>query len=248
MDDTRHKAGGPELDRDLERIFRQAAHMRALSAVYPGVVHDLKGPLNALVVNLELLRSSISESPDVDRQRRYARVLQEELARLNRAVERLLPAAAPLEDGDGPFPVVELVDEITALVTTTARHQGVSLEVDEAGGGRDLRVAGHRDRVKQAVLCLVLNALEAMPEGGVLRVEIERRDGRVALSITDTGPGVSREARDRMFDPYFSTKERHDGIGLFVARTMVESTNGAIEHTPAPDGGSRFTLTLPLAA
>lgn len=246
MDETRRSSEDPELDRDLGRILRQAAHMRALSAVYHGVVHDLKGPLNALVVNLELLRSSISESPDVERQRRYARVLQEELGRLNEAIERLLPAAAPLADGGGPFELGELVDELTALVSTTARHQGVTLEVGDAGG--NLRIAGHRDRIKQAVLCLILNALEAMPDGGVLGLELERRDGRAAVSVTDTGPGVPRDARDRMFDLYFSTKERHDGIGLFVARSMVESTNGAIEHTPGPDGGSRFTLTLPLAA
>lgn len=222
--------------------------MRTLSAVYHGVVHDLKGPLNALVVNLELLKSSISEAPEVERQQRYTRVLQEELVRLNQAVERLLPAAAPLENGEGPFELGDLVDEIATLVSTTARHQGVALEVDDTGRERTLRIAGHRDRIRQAILCLILNALEAMPDGGVLGLELASRDGRVAVSVTDTGPGVPDDARDRMFDLYFSTKDRHDGIGLFVARSMVESTSGAIEHTPRPDGGSRFTLTLPLAA
>lgn len=237
------------IDRDRREteasVHRQAAHMRALSGLFHGLVHDLKSPINALVVNLELLKASVSETPDLDRQRRYVRILHEELMRLNRAVERLLPAAGPASEEHGRFDLKELVEEVAPLLATTARHQSVKLEI--RAPEERLPLEGHRDRVKQALLALAINALEAMPEGGRMAISLERRRDRALLSVTDSGPGVPESVRDRMFDLYSTTKERHDGIGLYVARSVVESTTGSIEHVPLPEGGSRFTLTLPLA-
>lgn len=229
-----------------ERVLRYASHMRALSGLFHGLVHDLKSPINALVVNLELLKASVSETPDVERQRRYVRILHEELMRLNRAVERLLPAAGPASDERGRFDLKELVDELTPLLSTTARHQNVKLEIHALE--ERFPFEGHRDRIKQAVLALTINALEAMPQGGRLDISLERRGGTAVLAISDSGPGVSAGMRDRMYDLYSTTKDRHEGIGLYVARSVAESTNGSIEHAPLPEGGSRFTLTLPLTA
>lgn len=236
------EGGGQERD----RVLRQAAHMGVLSGLYPGVVHDLKSPLNALVVNLELLKSSISEQPDVVRQGRYVEILHEELMRLNRSIERLLPAAAPASDERGRFDLRSLLDEVVSLVSTSARHQSVNLEVVAANGA--VPVDGHRDRLKQALLCVVSNALEAMPRGGTLGLELEVRADCALLSVADTGVGIPEEAGPRIYDLYFSTKERRDGLGLYVARTVVESTNGSIRHSTLPEGGCRFTFTLPLAA
>lgn len=229
-----------------ESVLRQAAHMRALSGLFHGLVHDLKSPINALVVNLELLKASVSETPDLERQRRYVQILHDELMRLNRSVERLLPAAAPASDERGRFDLKDLVEEVAPLLSTTARHQNVKLEIHAPEERFPLE--GHRDRLKQAFLALTINALEAMPQGGRMDVSLERRQGEAVLAISDSGPGVAENVRDRMYDLYSTTKERHEGIGLYVARSVVESTNGSIEHAPLPEGGSRFTLTLPLVA
>jgi signal transduction histidine kinase len=245
MSDSEPRAGAK--DRDTEdRVLRQASHMRALTGLYQGLVHDLKSPINALVVNLELLKTSVSETPDLERQRRYIQILNDELMRLNQAVERLLPAAGPTSEERGRFDLKDLVAELAPLLSTTARHQSVRLEI-QAPEGR-LLLDAHRDRIKQAFLALSINALEAMPKGGRLEIGLERRQDRAILSVSDSGPGVADSVRDRMFDLYSTTKERHEGIGLYVARSVVESTNGSIEHVPRPEGGSRFTLTLPLAA
>ena len=232
--------------RDPDRVLRLASHMGVLTGLYHGVVHDLKSPLNTLVVNLELLKASIAEQPDVERQRRYVAILHEELMRLNRAVERLLPAAGPVRDERGRFDLRDLLDEAVTLVSTTARHQGIKVAVET--GGAPVPVEGSRDWLRQALLCVIANALEAMPKGGTLDLGLETRGRSAALSITDTGPGVPEETARHMFDLYYSTKERHEGLGLYVARSVVESTNGSIEHAPGPEGGSRFTLVLPLAA
>lgn len=229
-------------------VFRLAAHMHALSGLFHGLVHDLKSPINSLVVNLELLKASLSENPDLERQKRYVRILDEELMRLNGSVERLLPAAGPPREERGRFDLRELVEEVSELLSTTARHQSVKYDLELPPEREMVPIDGYRDHVKQAFLALALNALEAMPQGGGLAIRLSREGGEAVLTVTDTGAGVPEDLRARMYEPYVSTKERHEGIGLYVARSVVESTNGTIRHSAVPAGGSRFTLTLPLAA
>ena len=245
LENPRGSTREPAPEAELERVIRLAAHMQVLSGLFHGVVHDIKSPLNALVVNLELLKVSISETPDLARQRRYVGILHEELMRLNRSVETLLPAAAPPRDEQGRFDLRALVEEAATLVSTTARHHNVKLEV--AAGGGAAEVHGYRDRIKLALLCLIANALEAMPEGGTLTVELDARDGHAVLTVSDTGAGVPEKDEDRIYDLHVSTKEGRLGLGLYVARSVVEFTRGSIRHVARPEGGSRFTVTLPLA-
>lgn len=236
-------------DPDIDPCLLLAAQMRALSHLYHGVVHDLKSPLNALVVNLELLRTSLTpDHPQAEKQRRYARVLQEELQRLNRSIESLLAAAAPPSAERGRFDLGDVLDELVALITPQAKHQGVSLEEGSTRNAPSpLPVEGYRDRVKHALLALAVNALEAMPEGGTLALTAASEGGRVRVSIADTGPGVPAEARERLFERGVSTKEGHEGIGLFVAEKVIASFGGCISHTSSPNTGSRFEVLLPLA-
>lgn len=241
-----HREGDAELE---ARVFRLASHMRALSGLFHGLVHDLKSPINSLVVNLELLKASISESPDVERQQRYVRILDEELVRLNRSVERLLPAAAPPREERGRFDLRDLVERASELLSTTARHQSVKYQLQLPEDGGAVSIDGYRDHVKQAFLAVTVNALEAMPKGGRLEVRLDADGGEAVLTVSDTGEGIPEEVAEHIYEPYVSTKDdRHEGIGLFVARSVVESTNGSIHHESLPDGGSRFTLTLPLAS
>lgn len=239
------KSAGTGSDPDLEGVTRLAAHMQVLSGLYHGVVHDLKSPLNAMVVNLELLKVSLSPTPQVDRQRRYVEILHEELMRLNRSIETLLPAAAPPRDEVSRFDLRALVEEVGALVSTTARHQSVKIAVE--AGGEAAEVHGYRDRIKLALLCLVANGLEAMPKGGRLTLELEVRGDQAVLTVSDTGSGVPDEAGDRIYERHYSTKAGHQGLGLHVARSAVEFTKGSIRHVARGDEGSRFTVTLPLA-
>ncbi len=237
---------GPRIDDRLASSLRLASQMSAMSGLYPGVVHDLRSPLNALVVNLELLKTSLSESPDVERQKRYVRILDEELMRLNGAIDRLLPAAAPPRDERGRFDLGEVVREVEALLAPRARQQRVALEIDVPE--EPLLLEGWRDRVKQALLSITVNGLEAMPEGGTLAISAARTGSGAALSVTDTGPGLPEDLGERAFELYASTKDGHGGLGLFVARQVIESGSGTLSHFPARGRGCRFDLTLPLAA
>jgi len=237
---------GPESDERLVACLRLAAQMGALAGLYPGVVHDLKSPLNALVVNLELLKASISETPDVERQRRYTRILSEEVARLNLTIERLLPAAAPPGDARGRFDLAQVARDVEALLSPRARQQRVALEVAVPEG--PVILDGWRDQARQALLAVALNGLEAMPGGGTLGIAVTANGDRASVAVTDTGPGLAPELGDGAFELYASTKDGHRGLGLFVARAVVKSLSGTLTHSLVRGRGCRFDLTLPLAA
>ncbi|MGD2114077.1 MAG: HAMP domain-containing sensor histidine kinase [Acidobacteriota bacterium] len=249
MSDTEQIRAG---DERFEACLRLASQMHALSGLYQGVVHDLKSPLNTLAVHLELLRSTFDPGgPEAEKQERYARVLHEELMRLNRSIESLLPATAQVRGEPRRFCLRELTGEVAAFIGPQARRQKVTVTTrlgDE--GGPPLMVDAHRDRLKQALLAVAVNGLEAMPEGGELAIELRLRNGagqpRGRVVVTDTGPGVPDGDRDRIYDLYFSTKPGHWGIGLYVAHQVVKSTNGTIELSSTPERGSRFELSFPL--
>lgn len=227
-----------------ETHLRLAAQMRAMTSLYMAVVHDLKAPINAMVVNLELLKESLPDDEMRDRRLRYATILNEELLRLNRALETILAEAAPPSRERAHFDLAPLLDELDGLLSPQAKRQKTVLEVESES---PLTVAGYRDRLKQAILNLALNALEALGEGGRLTLRARRDGSSARLEVIDDGPGIPEEIRDRVFDMHFSTKTRGTGIGLHVTRSVIESHQGTISFQSESGDGTRFNLTIPLA-
>lgn len=234
-------------EKTAEGHRRQAAQMRALAALFPALIHDIKSPLNAMVVNLELLRESLDPSgPQIERQRRYTGILKEELLRLNRTVEALLDEAAKPAVRPDRVDLAALVAEIGKMVAPKARQQKVTLELDTPAG--QLPVQGYRDRLRQAVLQVAVNALQAMPDGGELGLAAAREDDRAVVRVTDTGPGVDAAVAEALFDLGVSTRGEGAGLGLAVARSVIESHGGTITYDSEEGRGARFELTLPLVS
>jgi signal transduction histidine kinase len=241
-------------DRDLllaiETDLRMAAQLRALTRVYRGVAHDLRAPLNAMVLNLELLRRSLDPAapPREDmagKQQRWVGVIEQEIQRLRRALDVLLAQTAPTSEKTEPFDLRGVLEEIEALLFPQARQQYVTLAVrvpDE-----EVTVVGLRDLIKQSALNIAINALEAMPDGGTLGMSLERDAEIARVRISDTGPGIPAELRDRIFDMHFTTKGSGTGIGLYVARSMFEAQGGTVGVVSGEDGGATFELALPLS-
>ena len=136
-----------------------------------------------------------------------------------------------------------MVQEIERLLLPQARLQHVALEAYLPGTA--VRIAGQRDRLKQAILNVAINALEAMSEGGELALRLEANPDQAEVLITDSGPGIPEEVRPRIFDMHFTTKTSGTGIGLYVARSIVEAHGGDISVANAPGRGSEFRLRLP---
>jgi signal transduction histidine kinase len=240
-------------DRDLlqaiETDLRLAAQLRALMRIYRGVAHDLRAPLNAMVLNLELLKRSLDPAapprPELpDKQQRWIVVIEQELQRLRRALDVLLAQTAPSSESAERFDVRDVLEEIHALLYPQARQQGVEIQVEVPESS--VPVVAFRDQVKQAVLNIAINALEAMPEGGRLTLSLEADAGSARIRVSDTGPGIPSDLADRIFDMHFTTKQSGTGIGLYVARSMFEAQGGTVQTVRTGPAGTTFQLTLPL--
>lgn len=235
----------------LETDLLLASQLRGLTRIYRAITHDLRAPLNSMVMNLELLQHSLATAPrpaaaEDGGALQYVGVLREEIERLNRSLEALLAETAPVGAASQEFDVRDVLADLERLLRPQARLQGVTLSAELPAA--PVRIAGQRDRLKQAVLNVVINALEAMPGGGTLALRLETRDGRADLAVSDSGPGIPEALRSHIFDMHFTTKTSGTGIGLYVARSIVEAHGGEIGVESRAGQGSEFHLRLPLVA
>jgi signal transduction histidine kinase len=172
-------------------------------------------------------------------------VLREELDRLSRSLSGILTQTVP---GAPPerFDLAVSLADLVALLAPQARRQTVELLTELPEG--PLPIRGYPDRLRQAFLNVAVNALEAMPRGGRLTVEARRDGTRVFVAMRDTGPGIPPEALPHLFDPDFSTKNGGSGIGLHVARALVELHGGEIRVESELGHGTDVRVLVPLAA
>ncbi len=233
----------------LDTDLRAAARFRSLSRLYMGAAHDLKAPLNAMVVNLEMLKQTIARgdataAEDRERQGHYVQVLKEEVARLNRYLTTLLEQANPGKETRAIVDLRPLVVELDSLLAPQARRQQVTLH--HRLPDQPVLVLAHADRLKQALLNIIINGLDAMPKGGRLEITVAVAESQGRLSICDTGPGIPSSLLNHIFDMHFTTKDTGTGIGLYVARSVIRQYGGEIEVETELGKGSCFHVVLPL--
>jgi signal transduction histidine kinase len=234
----------------LENELRLAIQMRGFARFSMAFAHDLKAPLNAMVLNLELLKGTLARpgAADVDaaevRRTRYVAVLGEELARLDRYLRTMLTQTAPPSEAQQEFDLRELVEDLATLLGPQAKQQHVHLEAQLPP--EPVRLHGHRDHLKQAMLNIAINALESMPEGGRLDISLGLDAGRARIAVRDSGPGIPPELLGKIYGMHFTTKAGGTGIGLYVARSVVESHGGEIHVDSDRRRGTCFQVELPV--
>jgi signal transduction histidine kinase len=233
----------------LETDLVLASQMRAQVHLYGALTHDLRAPLNAMQITAELLADTLdADSPAIAadreaRQLRYVEVLREELARLNRALQTVLDHGAPLDAAAEKLDLADVVRDTVTLLGPQAGRQRVELQVflpDSAA-----MIAGHRDRLRQALLNIAISSLEAMPGGGGLKIVLAVQDQEVSIALADSGPGISEALLDEIFRVCVPNKKDGSGIGLYVARLVVDSHRGDMKVENEPAGGTCFTLSFP---
>lgn len=222
-------------------IERQAL----LGAIAGGLAHELRNPLSTMLVHLQLLREDWA-SPATTKERLSLKridILLREAQRLEDVLSDFLRFAGGHHPTLQPGNLNLLVQETLDFIAPEAERNGVRLETSLSGDLPQVPLDG--PLFKQALLNILLNAEQAMPNGGTISVSTSRDSEAVRLAVRDTGKGIEPEILARIFDVYFSTKPNGSGLGLATTRRIVEEHGGRIEVESAPGAGAMFTIRLP---
>ncbi|HEY0321674.1 MAG TPA: ATP-binding protein [Pyrinomonadaceae bacterium] len=226
----------------LESQLNYSERLADFARITSGIAHEVKNPLNAMVIHLELLRAKLERiTPLAEEARPQLDILTSEIQRLDRVVQTFLNFTRPPRVQFRPLDLNRLLEETLQLAAPEAEAHGAEFERAFAS---DLpKIAGDGDLLKQAFLNIIINGLQAMEHGGRLRVATALEDDHTVLVyITDHGAGIPYEARARIFHLYFTTKPDGHGIGLAQAFRAVQLHNGQITFDSAPNHGTTFYL------
>jgi signal transduction histidine kinase len=233
-----------DLDGLLERMATEldvASRLAAISRITGGVAHEIKNPLNAISLRLDLLRARLGEPEEelvgeID-------ILSKEVRRLDRVVKTFLDFSRPVNVKLTEVDLVDIAREVADLTTPQAGLANIHVWFEAAAVTTPIR--GDADMLKQAILNLVLNSIEAMKNGGNLWLRVSKEQNQVVLNVSDDGPGIPPEARDKVFQLYFTTKLRGSGIGLAMTYRAVQLHNGTISFSTELGRGTAFQMQFP---
>jgi signal transduction histidine kinase len=230
--------------RQSEREALRAEQLAAVGQMAAGMAHELRNPLTSMKLLVQAARSR-EEAGNRRLGGRDLAVLEEEICRLERVTQTFLHFARPPALEKREVEVQPLIEGTVGLVAARAALSDARVECDLPV--EPVRAAVDPHQVRQVLLNLLFNALDASGPGGEVRVGLESTPGRLNLCVRDTGPGLPPELGARIFAPFVSTKETGLGLGLSICKRIVEAHGGAIHAQDGPQGGALFTVSLPLA-
>jgi signal transduction histidine kinase len=224
-----------------EEQLRRADRLSALGELSAGMAHEIRNPLGSIKGAVEIIKDDYSPE---EAKYEFIQILLKETDRLNSIVQEFLGFAKPKNPEFQSVDLNEAIESVLTLTAQEARKAGISIEkkLDPEIGKRSL----DGGLLKQALLNLVLNAIQAMPGGGRLSVGSGLKEGAVEVQITDTGTGISEENRKKLFSPFFTTKKNGTGLGLAITYRIIQNHRGRIDVASARGKGTTFTITIPV--
>jgi signal transduction histidine kinase len=238
------------LDQLLERLASQldvADRLAAISRLTGGVAHEIKNPLNAIALRLDLLRTRLTEpQQDPLSEEQMAQeldIVSKEVLRLDRVVKTFLDFSRPVEVHFSELDVGALLREVGDLMTPPAHLSDIAVQLDVPT--QPVGIRADADMLKQAILNLVTNAMEAMKDGGTLGLKAAEEGGLITLEVSDTGAGIPPKLLDKVFQLYFTTKTHGSGVGLAMTYRAVQLHNGSVTFCSEEGKGTTFRLQFP---
>jgi signal transduction histidine kinase len=248
----------------LEAAVAREQRLSAVGNLAAGVAHEIRNPLNAISIGLQRLRMEFAPAEPEARTEyaRFTEIMQAEVGRLNGIVDRFLTLARPSRLTLTEEPLAPVLEELLTLLSSQATAQKIEIATELQLQGARVRM--NRQQLTHAFMNLVLNAIQAMPGGGTLAIRAAvlpidwaaamARQGAgptpprpvARIAISDTGPGIAPECLDRIFEPYFTTKEGGTGLGLALAHTIIQEHDGRIDVESRPGEGATFVVRLPV--
>jgi two-component system sensor histidine kinase HydH len=233
----------------IESQLIRAGRLGALGELTAGIAHEIKNPLHTMKGTAEILRDAIApEAPE----RRMLDIHMEEIDRLAQTAERFLTFARPAPSDRRPLDLRDVVIRVASLVETQARQEGVRTEVDRVDGVEPATVMGDADQLTQLLLNIALNGVQAMAGrgSGTLSFSVfpERQGGKEysCVALRNDGPAIPEDQLERIFDPFYTTKDGGTGLGLSICSRIADQHDGLLSVRNLPEGGGvEFTLALP---
>ena len=227
----------------LERRARQAERLAELGLLTGGLAHEIKNPLSTVQLNLQLLQEDIGpEHPGYSRIVNRLGTVKNETSRLRDILDDFLRYAGRLELTRKPTEINALLEELVDFFTPQAQSQKVQLRLRK---GDPLTLNIDPRLIKQAVLNLMINATQAMPDGGEVILSCSANGPQARIDVIDTGPGIDPDAAKQIFQAYYSTKRTGTGLGLPMAKRIIEAHDGELTVESEPGKGSDFVIKLP---
>jgi signal transduction histidine kinase len=229
--------------RQREREVLRAEQLAAVGQVAAGVAHELRNPLTSVKM---LVQTGLEGKPPAGLQEEDLTLIEREIRRMEACIQSFLDFARPPSAERRRTDLLAVVHRAVALLEGRARRQNVTLKTDLPPGPLELLL--DPEQIHQVLVNLILNALDAMPQGGELLVEVrpQTEPPGVRVRLHDTGPGIPANVLARLFEPFVSSKETGLGLGLSICRRLLEAHGGSITGANDPAGGAVFTFTLPV--
>jgi two-component system, sporulation sensor kinase E len=235
-------------DREHESTVVESERINAIKLLAAGVAHEIGNPINALNIHLQLLDREIERLPakscNKKELKELAGVARNEMSRLDMIVSQFLRAVRPAKPKFALQKIDSILKETLTLLKQEIINRDIKVEVECPESLARAKV--DKGQIKQAFVNIIRNAIQAMPDGGKLRIRLSSSDQFVGISFRDTGVGIGPEHLGRIFEPYYSTKSEGSGLGLMIVQRIVQEHGGRIEVGSKPDEGTIFTVYLPL--
>jgi two-component system sensor histidine kinase PilS (NtrC family) len=236
--------------REMEEHLKRADRLAAIGKMAAGIAHEIRNPLASISGSIEILKEEMGDSPQ---NQQLMGIVLREVNRLNSLIADFLLFARPISPGKEKIHLHRLIEEILQMFTHSPDFTPqIRLETQFQG---DLYIQGDPHQIRQVFWNLFINAAQAMPEGGTLRVDLRRNsspapltEGRLygEVAVCDSGTGIGEEEMGKIFDPFFTTKERGTGLGLSIVHSIVESYGGKITVQSKVGQGTTFKILLPI--
>lgn len=229
-----------ELQRSFDEL-RRADRLSALGELSAGLAHEIRNPLGSIEGALQILRR---EGVQSETKAEFGTLAQKEIDRLKGLVLDFLEFARPQQPRQEPTDIEDMLNAVQRLSSESAKMARVTIRVTKAG---DLPLVSlDPGQMRQVLLNLLLNAIQAMPQGGEILLSAHKRDDTVVVEVKDQGVGVDPSQLEKIFDPFFTTRAEGTGLGLSIAYRIVCQHDGRIAAVRNPDRGMTFTVTLPV--
>ncbi len=224
----------------------QSEKLEALVTLAAGVAHEIGNPLNSLAIHMQLLEREIRRLPKKTREKLMStfQVAKSEIDRLDDVVRRFLGAIRPTQPNYKEVNVNNLVESVLDFMYFEISGQGIAIE--KHYDSRIPLALMDEAEIRQAFFNIIKNAIQAMPRGGVLRVSTALRDSHVEVKFSDNGVGIPKDRLNRVFEPFYTTKEQGSGLGLMIVYKIIKDHAGAVELTSEEGKGTTVSVSLPV--